>query len=192
MAIPKESARSEITRLLHAWSEGDSAAIEQLMPLVYQELHACAQRAMRSESAGHTLQPTALVNEAYLRLVDQSHANWKNRAQFYGVAANMMRRVLVDHARARSAAKRGNGEQPITLDDLRDGAQPSNAIDIMDLSDALDRLAQIDPNQARIVELRYFTGMGIDETAQILGVSPATVKREWAIARRFLHQELIA
>ena len=192
MATPPEAARSQITKLLLAWSAGDNGAMEQLMQLVNQELHAAAQRAMRREPVGHTLQPTALVNEAYLRLVDQSRANWKNRAQFYGVAANMMRRILVDHARSRSSARRGDGERAISLDELRDAAPSTNQIDMLALSDALDRLGEIDPDQVRIVELRYFTGMNIDETAEILGISPATVKRQWALARSFLHRELIA
>ena len=184
MAIPMESARSEVTRLLLAWRGGDRAAIEQLMPLVYQELHAVAERAMKHEAVGHTLQPTALLNEAYLRLVDQTHADWKNRAQFYGVAANLMRRILVDHARARNTVKRGDGERPIALDEMRDASESPDSIDMLALGDALDRLGETDPNQARIVELRYFAGMTIDETANMLGLSVATVKRECALPAR--------
>jgi len=160
------------------------------MPLIYDELHRSAARAMRGESTGHTLQPTALVNEAYLRLVDQSRAVWQNRAQFFRVAAQVMRRVLVDHARARLSEKRGGGARAITLDDLRDASLPPIDVDILDLNEALEKLAALDPVQARVVELRYFTGLNIDETAEALGISPATVKREWTVARAWLRREL--
>ena len=181
----------DVTQLLTAWSNGDQAAADRLMPIVYDELHRAAARAMRSEDAGHTLQSTALVNEVYFRLVDQSRTAWKNRAQFFGVAAQMMRRVLVDHARARASEKRGGGQRALTLDDLHDlsESQPQD-LKILDLHDALDRLDALDPHQARIVELRYFTGLGIDETADVLGISAATVKREWAFARAWLRREL--
>lgn len=148
---------------------------------------------MRGEAVGHTLQPTALVNEVYLRLVDQSRAGWQNRAQFFGVAAQVMRRVLVDHARARCSEKRGGGARAITLDDVHDASQASassSAVDILALHEALEKLATLDPGQARVVELRYFTGLNIDETAEALGISPATVKREWAVARAWLRREL--
>ena len=150
---------------------------------------------MRDEAQGHTLQPTALVNEVYLRLVDQTAADWKNRMQFYGVAAQIMRRVLVDHARARLSDKRGGGARCVTLDDLHDLPQPpasSNEIDIFELNDALEKLATFDSDQARLVELRYFTGLSIEETAEALGISAATVKREWVIARAWLRRELSA
>lgn len=160
------------------------------MPLVYDELHRSAVRAMRSEAVGHTLQPTALVNEAYLRLVDQHRASWQNRSQFYGIAAQMMRRVLVDHARARQSEKRGGGHRPITLDELRDPPADTSPVDVLDLNAALDKLATFDPSQARLVELRYFSGLNIEETADALGVSPATVKREWSVARAWLKREL--
>ncbi len=145
---------------------------------------------MRNESDGHTLQPTALVNEVYLRLVDQRRAAWENRAQFFGVAAQVMRRVLVDHARARTSEKRGGGQRPVTLDDVHDAPADSAAIDVIELHEALEKLEALDPDQARVVELRYFTGLNIEETAEALGVSAATVKREWAVARAWLHREL--
>ena len=146
---------------------------------------------MRNEAVGHTLQPTALVNEVYLRLVDQNHAAWQNRSQFFGVAAQMMRRVLVDHARAQASEKRGGGARAITLDEVRDTPHSSGTdVRILDLHEALEKLEALDPDQARIVELRYFTGLNIDETADALGVSPATVKREWTIARAWLRREL--
>jgi RNA polymerase sigma factor (TIGR02999 family) len=179
--------------LLLAWGSGDKSAGEQLLPAIYEELHRQAARAMRRESPEHTLQPTALVHEAYLRLVDQRRAEWHNRAQFFGVAAQVMRRILVDHARAQHATKRGGAMQQITLSDANQAAaaqQDDNALDVLALHDALERLAAIDPEQARLVELRYFGGMNIEETAQALGISPATVKREWAIARAWLRREL--
>ena len=184
--------RSGITELLAAWAAGDPRAADRLLPAVYDELRRQAARAMGRESDGNTLQPTALVHEAYLRLVDQ-RAPWHNRAQFFGVAAQAMRRVLVDHARARHAAKRGGGAPRITLDDAaaeQPGASDDSAADVLALHDALTRLAAMDPDQARLVELRYFAGLTIEETAAALGSSPATVKREWAVARAWLHREL--
>ncbi len=178
-----------ITQLLAAWSSGDRTAADALLPAVYQELHAQAERAMRREGQGHTLQTTALVHEAYLRLVDQRRANWQNRAQFFGVAAQMMRRVLVDHARERLAAKRGGGVSHVSLSGVGAAADDDRA-DLVALDDALSRLAALDPAQARIVELRYFAGLTIEETAEAAGVSPATVKREWAVARAWLAREL--
>ena len=146
---------------------------------------------MRNEAVGHTLQPTALVNEVYLRLVDQSRADWQNRSQFFGVAAQLMRRILVDHARAKASEKRGGGMRPVTLDDVRDTPNAiGDDIRILELHEALERLEALDPDQARIVELRYFTGLNIEETADALGISPATVKREWTIARAWLRREL--
>jgi len=184
------SARTDVTQLLAAWSNGDRSAADQLLPIVYDELHRSAARAMRNEDSGHTLQPTALVNEVYLRLVDQSRAGWQNRAQFFGVAAQMMRRVLVDHARARASDKRGGGQRAVTLDELHDASSQPEEMTILELHDALEKLEALDPDQARIVELRYFTGLNIEETAEALGISPATVKREWAVARAWLRREL--
>lgn len=183
----------DVTALLLAWGSGDKSAGAHLLPAIYDELHRQAARAMRREPAEHTLQPTALVHEAYLRLVDQRRAEWHNRAQFFGVAAQIMRRILVDHARAQHAAKRGGAMQQITLTDANQAAAAQldgDALDILALHDALDRLAAMDPEQARLVELRYFGGMNIDETAEALGISPATVKREWAVARAWLRREL--
>jgi len=184
---------SDVTRLLAAWQDGDTAAADKLLPLVYDELHRSAARAMRGENTGHTLQPTALVNEVYLRLVDQTAASWKNRSQFFGVAAQAMRRILVDHARARLSDKRGGGARALTLDELHDIPQSPDEpgeIDLLSLNEALDKLAAFDPGQARVVELRYFAGLNIDETAEALGISSATVKREWVVARAWLRREL--
>src|SRR3954468_7508593 len=153
-------ADTDVTQLLRAWRAGDPAAGERLLPIVYAELHRRAAAAMRREDAGHTLQPTALVHEAYLRLVDQSRADWQNRAQFYGIAAQLMRRILIDHAREHLAAKRGGGAHPVTLSGIE---APDGDIDVLDLHDALERLAVLDPEQARLVELRYFGGLTIEE-----------------------------
>ena len=183
----------DITELLLAWGRGDRAALDALMPHVYAELRRQAERALRHEPAGHTLQPTALANEAYLRLVDQDRVHWQNRAQFFGVTAQLMRRVLVDHARSRLAAKRGGGARQITLgtaDALGAAAPDESDVDLLALHEALERLGALDPEQARLVELRYFAGLSIEETATMLGVSPATVKREWAVARAWLRREL--
>lgn len=180
----------DVTALLLAWRSGDAAAGEQLLPAIYEELRALAGRLMHREDAGHTLQPTALVHEAWLRLVDQSRVQWQNRAHFYGVAAQMMRRILVDHARSRLASKRGGGAHRVTLESGVGDAAGDDALDVLALHDALEALAALDSQQARIVELRYFVGLNIEETAEVIGVSPATVKREWAVARAWLHREL--
>jgi RNA polymerase sigma factor (TIGR02999 family) len=185
MAIPDQG----VTSLLQGWRGGDVAALDQLVPIIYQELHRQAQRYLRRESPGHTLQTTALVHEAYLRLVDQREARWQNRAQFFGVAAQLMRRILVDHARRHQAAKRGGSAIQVPFEEGAVAAAESE-VDLVALDDALTRLAALDPQQARVVELRYFTGLGIEETAEALGVSPATVKREWAMARAWLKREL--
>jgi RNA polymerase sigma factor (TIGR02999 family) len=178
-----------VTGLLQAWGGGDAAALGQLVPIVYEELHRQAQRYLQRESPGHTLQTTALVHEAYLRLVDQRQAHWQNRAQFFGVAAQQMRRILVDYARRHQAAKRGGSAVQVPFDEGAVAATASE-VDVVALDDALTRLAVLDPQQARVVELRYFTGLGIEETAEALGISPATVKREWAMARAWLKREL--
>jgi RNA polymerase sigma factor (TIGR02999 family) len=183
----------DVTPLLLAWGTGDASAGEKLLPAIYAELHRQASRAMRRERGEHTLQATALVHEAYLRLVDQRKVEWKNRAQFFGVAAQVMRRILVDHARAHHAEKRGGAMKPLSLghaDQAPAGGSDDSALDVLMLHDALERLALLDPEQARLVELRYFGGMNIEETAEALGVSPATVKREWATARAWLRREL--
>jgi RNA polymerase sigma factor (TIGR02999 family) len=187
---------ADVTGLLIAWSDGDSAALETLLPIVYAELRRQARRALRREAAGHTLQPTALVHEAYLRLVDQRPSRWQGRSQFYGVAARCMRQVLVDAARTRRAKKRGGGAESLRLSEVEEliatpaegGESPGD--DVLALDEALNRLAAIDPDQARLVELRYFAGLTLDDTAAALGVSPATVSREWTVARRWLRREL--
>ena len=183
----------DVTRLLIGWSEGDRGVSEQLFSAVYAELHHQAARAMRRESDEVTLQATALVNEAYLRLIDQSRVQWRNRAHFFGVAAQLMRRILVDHARRRRARKRGDGVRPLTLDDANAASGPTSAGDVVDvlvLNEALERLAELDERQARIVELRYFAGLNIEDTGEALHISPATVKREWVVARAWLRREL--
>lgn len=183
---------SDVTGLLRAWSEGDGAALEHLMPLVYAELHRIASAHLRRERPEHTLQATALVHEAYLKLVDQRRATWENRTQFFAVAARLMRRVLVDHARALAADKRTAGHTRVTLDVASErpasSAQPD--LDLMALNDALDRLATLDERQARVVELRYFGGLALDETAVVVGASLSTVKRDWTMAKAWLHREL--
>jgi len=196
MSSPSPSPSTpDVTQLLIGWSGGDRSASEQLMAAVYAELHAQAARAMGRENPEHTLQATALVNEAYLRLIDQRRVQWRNRAHFFGVAAQLMRRILVDHARGRHAAKRGAGMPQITLGqaDVASDAAPDDAgVDVLALHEAIERLAAIDPRQARVVELRYFGGMNIEDTAEALDVSPATIKREWAVARAWLRRDLSA
>jgi RNA polymerase sigma-70 factor, ECF subfamily len=189
---PEPVSQAEVTSLLLAWADGDAAALDALLPVVYAELRAQARRAMRREGAGHTLQTTALVHEAYLRLIDQRRVTWRNRAQFFGIAAQLMRRVLVDHARTRNAEKRGGGSPLLTLGAAEQAAVAAedDAVDVLALHDALERLAALDPEQARLVELRYFGGLTIEDTAAALGVSRATVNREWAIARAWLRREL--
>lgn len=185
-----EGPAHDVTGLLLAWRAGDSGARDQLMHAIYHELHRQAERAMRREDAAHTLQPTALVNEAYLRLIDQK-LEWRNRLQFFGVAAEVMRRILVDHARARDAEKRGGGVAAITLEEeQRGGDAPNGDIDVLALHEAIERLSALDPTLGQLVELRYFTGLSIEETGEALGISISTVKREWGIARAWLRREL--
>jgi RNA polymerase sigma factor (TIGR02999 family) len=182
--------RQDVTRLLKAWSDGDQHALDDLLPVVYAEVRRLARSYLRRERSDHTLQPTALVHEAYLRLVDQRDVRWQNRAHFFGIAAQIMRRILVDHARMRHAGKRGNGLAPVALDDAMQVAAPDADLDVVALDEALETLAELDPRQARIVELRYFGGLSIEETGEIVNLSPATVKREWAAARAWLRREL--
>ena len=183
------SPPGDVTRLLVAWSKGDRDALEDLIPVVYGELRRIAARYFRHERPGHTLQPTVLVHEAYLKLVDQDHARWQNRAQFFGVAAQLMRRILVDHARTHAAAKRGGGMTPITLVDVAD-ASPPRGVDVIALDEALTRLTGLYPEQGRLVELRYFGGLTIEETGEAMDTSPATVKRQWTVARAWLLRDL--
>ena len=188
-----EDAPRDVTQLLRAWSNGDRSAEEPLMRAVLDELRRQAERAMRRESPSHTLQPTALVNEAYLRLIDQRHVQWRNRAHFFGVAAKLMRRILVDHARARLTEKRGGDVERISIGDVEPADAGSNAaqdVDVLALHDALERLAKLDPAQERLVELRYFAGLTIEGTAEALGISRSTVVREWEFARTWLRREL--
>ena len=188
----------EVTQLLLRWRAGDEAALPALLPLVYEELRSLARRHLRHERGSHTLQRTALVHEAFLRIVDQKQVDWESRTQFYGIASQMMRRVLVDHARRRSAAKRGDGAPHVDLDvvlqDEGAGLPPGRQaeIDFAAIDDALKRLEALDPQQGKLVELRFFGGLSIKETADVIGVSPATVKREWAIARAWLQREIMA
>ncbi|MEX2152062.1 MAG: sigma-70 family RNA polymerase sigma factor [Gemmatimonadaceae bacterium] len=189
MPASSEPSKSDVTQLLLAW-RGDPSVGERLLPAIYAELHQQAARAMRREASEHTLQATALVHEAYLRLVDQNRVEWRNRAHFFGVAAQLMRRILVDHARGKLAEKRGGGAQRLTLSDAEAAVGSDGSIDVLALHDALEELAKLDPQQARVVELRFFSGLNIEETAEALDISPATVKREWAVARAWLRREL--
>ena len=187
--MPLQHSPHTVTRLLVEWSHGNGTALDELAPLVYRELHRIAESFMRHERADHTLQPTALVHEAFLRLVDQREVNWQNRAQFFGVAVQMMRRILVNHARDRHAAKRGGGELLLSLDETIDYFAGQD-VNLMLLDEALNALARIDEQQSRIVELRFFGGLNIEETAEVVRVSPATVKREWRIAKAWLYGEI--
>ena len=196
-AQPAGHAGHAVTELLRAWAAGDAHASELLVPLVYAELRRQARRAMRREGDGHTLQPTALVHEAWLRLGDQHDGAWESRSQFFAIAAQMMRRVLVDHARRRRARKRGGRAVQVSLGDAVGGVAAAGAtslepVDVLALNDALARLAVLDPQKARLVDLRYFAGLSVPEAAAALGVSPATVGREWAVARMWLRRELDA
>ncbi len=182
------SEGSEVTRLLSAINAGDPGAKEALVPVVYAELRILAESYMRKERSGHTLQPTALVNEAWIRLADQSRVEWKGRAHFFGIAAQAMRRILVDHHRRRTASRRG-GERAVTLiDDAADTF--SDPLDLLALDEALDQLAEMDPRAARVVELRFFGGLSVEETAAVLDVSEPTVKRDWRSARAWLYGRL--
>ena len=178
----------QITRLLQAWRDGDTVARDRLTTLVYNELHRLARGYMRRERRGHTLQTTAIINEAYLRLMGQSRVDWRSRAQFFGVAAQFMRRILVDHARSRQAAKR-RSVATVPLDEAWVYA-PERAPALIALDEALERLAALDPRKARVVEMRYFGGLSADETAEVLDVSAVTVMRDWSFAKAWLRREL--
>jgi RNA polymerase sigma factor (TIGR02999 family) len=177
---------SEVTRLLKDWGNGDSTALDQLMPIVYAELRAVAARYLRRERQDHTLQPTALVNEAYLRLIDQKHVNWQNRAHFVGVAAQMMRRILVDHAKSHNRAKRGGGALRVTLDE-EVALSEERADDLIELDEALTALEAFDARKSRVVEMKYFGGLSVEETAEVLKVSVMTVARDWKLAKAWLY-----
>jgi RNA polymerase sigma factor (TIGR02999 family) len=179
-----------VTDLLRAWASGDERALDALLPLVYDDLHRQARRYMRAQPSGHTLQTTALVHEAYLRLLGQSAVEWNGRGHFFLVAAKAMRSILIDHARARMAAKRGGASRVVSLEDAGGVVEPEDGVDVLALHGALERLAEVDARKSQLVELRYFAGLGIDEAAAVLCVSPATVKREWTTARAWLRREL--
>lgn len=181
----------EVTRLLVAWSGGDAAALERLIPLVYDELRSLADRQLAGERGGHTLQPTAVVHEAYLKLVDQRQVTWRNRGHFFSVAAQVMRRLLVDHARRRGAQKRGGEETRVTLEDVA-AETPAAEAEILAVDQALERLAALDATQAKVVELRYFGGLTLEEIAEVLGASPSTVGRAFRLAKAWLYRELFA
>lgn len=179
----------QITALLHAWGEGETAALERFLPLVYDELHRLASAYLRGERQGHTLQTTALINEAYVRLATWKNVEWKNRAHFLGLAAQMMRHVLVDFARARHYAKRGGAAHPVAVEESKLAA-PQRDAEIIALDDALTTLAALDPRKCLLVELRYFGGLSVEETAEAMQLSPRTVLREWQAARAWLYREL--
>jgi len=182
-------ANEGVTQLLMAWSEGDQTALERLIPLVYEELRQRAHEHMRRERPGHSLQTTGLVNEVYLRLVDLNQMRWQNRAHFFAIAAQLMRRILVDYARARRYAKRGGGARQVSLDEAAVVSKERSA-EFIALDDALKSLAAIDPRKSQIVELRYFGGLSVKETAEVLKISPRQVAREWNLARAWLYREL--
>jgi len=185
----KPPSTHEVTQLLLAWSDGDQTALEKLTPLVYAELHRRAERYMRHERAGNPLQTTALVNEAYVRLIDLKQVRWRNRAHFFGIAAMLMRNILVDFARARLRAERGGYKQQVSLEEAA-VVSKERGPDFIALDDALKSLAEIDPRRSRMVELRFFGGLSVEETAEALNVSPRTVMREWSLARDWLYREL--
>ena len=189
MDSPISDNANQITEQLIAWSNGDQAALGQLIPVVYQELRRMADRFLRHEAPGHTLQPTALVHEAWLRLIDQTRVNWQNRAQFFGVAAQMMRRILVDHAKTKHREKRGGDAVKLSLDEIINLSQ-ERAADLIALDEALDALGNFDRRKCSVVELRYFGGLSVEETAEVLSVSPDTVMRDWKLAKAWLYQQL--
>jgi RNA polymerase sigma-70 factor (ECF subfamily) len=181
--------KGDVTQLLLAWSQGDAAALGRLMPLVFEELRRMARRYLDGEDPRHTLQPTALVNEVYLRLVDRRKVKWQNQAHFFGFAAQLMRRILVDHARGRQTGKRGEGNRPLSIERLIDLPERRD-LEVLLVDEALNALAREDKRQARIVEMRFFAGLNNEEIAEALGISATTVKREWATARLWLLREL--
>ncbi len=193
MAAPPDEAktppRGEVSQLLRAWSEGDRSALDKLTPIVYDELRRLARRYMRRERPGHSLQTTALVNEAYMRLVDYKRMQWQNRAHFFAVSAQLMRRILVEHAR-RHNLKRGGGVQHVTLEEAAVVGGDRAASDLVALNDAMHALARIDPHKVQVVELRFFGGLSVPETAEVLKVAPVTVMRDWSTAKAWLYREM--
>jgi RNA polymerase sigma factor (TIGR02999 family) len=187
--VKEKTSKSDITQLLVAWGNGDQDAMQNLAPVIYRELHRLAARYMRRERAGHLLQTTALVNEAYIRLVDWKTVRWQNRAHFLGMAAQIMRRILVDFARTQNRDKRGGGAFQVSLYDVSDPSSCRNA-DVVALDQALEALASLDPRQSNVVELRFFGGLSLEETAEVLKVSIGTVRRDWSLAKAWLYREL--
>lgn len=186
----RDGARADVTGLLLRWSAGDEQALQALLPLIYDECRRIAARQLQHERAEHTLEPTALVHELYLRLADQRRTTWENRAQFFSIAARLMRRILVDHARARRADKRGGSVIFLALDVADEAAAENGIAEVLAIDEALERLAARDPDQLRVVELRFFAGLTVEETAHVLGRSARTVKREWQLAKAWLFREL--
>ncbi|HEY2379095.1 MAG TPA: sigma-70 family RNA polymerase sigma factor [Gemmatimonadaceae bacterium] len=187
---PSKRRSDDITALLLQWSRGDADALDRLMPVIYEECRRIAAQQIRREHRDHTLDPTAVVHELYLRLIDQRRATWENRAHFFAIAAHLMRRILVDYARARRAQKRGGAALLVSLEAAGDTPNDSPAEDVVVIDDALERLAAIDADQVRIIELRFFAGLTVEETATIVRRSPRTVKREWQLAKAWLYREL--
>jgi RNA polymerase sigma-70 factor, ECF subfamily len=183
----ESAAERNVSQLLDAWGAGDQAALEQLMPMVYDELRRIAHRHLGRERVGHTLQTSALVNEAYLKLVNEREMRWQNRAHFFAIAARLMRLILVDYARGRNRARRGGGAQRVSLDEALAVAN-EQAADVLALDEALNQLAAFDERKSRVVELRYFSGLSVEETAEVLQVAPVTVMRQWRLAKAWLHQ----
>jgi RNA polymerase sigma-70 factor (ECF subfamily) len=191
--MDESAGAGQITRLLHEWKDGSHEALERLVPAVYEELHTLASRQLAREWRYDRPQTTAIVNEAYVKLFGQREIDWQNRGHFFAIAAQLMRRILIDHARRGLRQKRGSGSAPVELDEaLAAPAAPVDAVDALDLDRALQKLEQLDPDQGRIVEMRFFGGLTVEETAAALGISPATVKREWALAKGWLYRELTA
>ena len=187
--LPRRTPQHEITQLLAEWSDGNQSALDELYPLVYEELHRLARRYMSRERKGHTLQTTALINEAYVRLVDQKNVHWANRSHFFAISAQIMRRILIDHARRHAYAKRGGGAQQVSLEEVAIVAREQSA-EIIRLDEALKILAKMDPRRCHVVELRYFGGLSNEEIAGVLNVSENTVTRDWNLARAWLYQQL--
>ena len=192
MNDPKQpdATPGEVTRLLLAWNAGDKAALERLMPLVYAELRQLAERHFRKERPGHTLQPTAIVHEAYFRLIDQTRVTWKNRGHFLAIASQAMRRILIDHARGRGAEKRGGQAERVTLDPAIASPEAAREVDVLALDEALDRLKVLDAGQAQVVELRFFGGLTIEEAPDVMAISPSSAKRDFRSAKAWLYREL--
>jgi len=185
-----EENSQQITQLLNQWSNGEAKVLDDLMPLVYVELRRQASGYLRRERVNHTLQPTALINEAYLKLIDQRDVKWQNRAHFFAIAAQAMRRILVDHARERMREKRGGAAENLPIDEALTIVSQEKAVDLVALDEALNKLVTFDERQAKVVELRYFSGLSIDETAAVLNVSNVTIRRDWNMAKAWLHQEI--